>query len=278
MPQRLKGDHPPTGKDRSDPSESGLSVLCRPLSIVPMTEVALGPWPYHLYGRAGWGLDGPTTTGVVADRRERRPNGQRCPSVVELGAWRLGRWDSNPVPCRFAVRGRGGGCRVICNSDLPNVTARARREPAVTDAVRAQRGPGSRAWKARPVVSSWPDAAPMPQVRRLRDRPLLTVRDRQMPMLRARRGHGRRGSTALQHGSDGYKLNRRVRPVHGDHLPRWQASGGRAAVGSRNPCSPLPVRQPAGLASDAIRRCTLALPLRPLSRRPSRCASWCRRR
>ena len=57
MPQRLKGDHPPPrSKDRSDPSESGLSVLCRPLSIALMTEVALGPWPYHLYGKAGWGL------------------------------------------------------------------------------------------------------------------------------------------------------------------------------------------------------------------------------
>ncbi len=29
-------------------------------------------------------------------------------------------------------------------------------------------------------------------------------------------GHGRRGSTALQHGSDGLKLNRRVRRVQGD--------------------------------------------------------------
>jgi hypothetical protein len=43
-----------------------------------------------------------------------------------------------------------------------------------------------------------------------------------MPVLRARGGHGRRGPTVLQRGGDGHKLNRRVRPVHDDHLPRWQ--------------------------------------------------------
>jgi hypothetical protein len=68
----------------------------------------------------------------------------------------------------------------------------------------------------------------MAQVRSVRDRPLLTVRDRQMPVLWARGGHGRRGPTALQRGSDGHKLNRRVRPVQGDHLPRWQAPAGGA--------------------------------------------------
>jgi len=34
-----------------------------------------------------------------------------------------------------------------------------------------------------------------------------------MPVPRARGGHGRRGSTALQRGGDGHKLNRRVRPA-----------------------------------------------------------------
>jgi hypothetical protein len=82
--------------------------------------------------------------------------------------------------------------------------------------------PASRAWKARPVLSSGPDATPMPQVKASVDRPLLSVSDRQMPMLRARGGHGRRGRTALQRGGDGHKLNRRVRPVRDDHLPRWQ--------------------------------------------------------
>jgi hypothetical protein len=44
----------------------------------------------------------------------------------------------------------------------------------------------------------------------------LTVRDRQMPVLRARGGHGRRGPSVLQCDGDGHKLNRRVRPVHDD--------------------------------------------------------------
>jgi len=46
----------------------------------------------------------------------------------------------------------------------------------------------------------------MAQVRSVCNRPLLTVRDRQMPVLRARGGHGRRGPTALQGGGDGHKL------------------------------------------------------------------------
>jgi hypothetical protein len=58
----------------------------------------------------------------------------------------------------------------------------------------------------------------MVQVRAAYFRPLLTVGDRQLPMLRARGGHDRRGPTTLQRGGDGHKLNRRVRPVHDDHL------------------------------------------------------------
>jgi hypothetical protein len=61
------------------------------------------------------------------------------------------------------------------------------------------------------------------------DRPLLSVRDRQGPILRARGGHGRRGPSWLRRGIGGHKLNRRVRPVHGDHLPRWQAAQSGAA-------------------------------------------------
>jgi hypothetical protein len=37
------------------------------------------------------------------------------------------------------------------------------------------------------------------------------------------------GSRGAKGGGDGHKLNRRVRPVHDDHLPRWQ---GRQARGS----------------------------------------------
>jgi hypothetical protein len=83
--------------------------------------------------------------------------------------------------------------------------------------VRTQRGPRSRAWKAPPGSSSMPDARPMPQVRSSCSRPLLSVGDRQMPVLRARGGHGRRGPTAFRHGGDGHKLNWRVRPVRDDH-------------------------------------------------------------
>jgi len=122
---------------------------------------------------------------------------------------------------------------VTCDADSPDVTARARREPMVPDAVRTQRGPGLRAWKARPVPSSWPDATPMAQVTAACCRPLLTVSDRQMPVLRARGGHGRRGPTALQRAGAVHKLNRRVRPVHDDHLPRWQVVGDGAAVHRR---------------------------------------------
>jgi hypothetical protein len=88
--------------------------------------------------------------------------------------------------------------------------------------------PTSRAWKARPVPAFRPDATPMTQVRAACCRPLLSVSDRQLPMLRARGGHGRQGPSALQHGGDGHELNRRVRPVHDDHLPRWQVAEGDA--------------------------------------------------
>jgi hypothetical protein len=90
----------------------------------------------------------------------------------------------------------------------------------------------SRAWKARPVSSSGADDTPMAQVSPARDRPLLTVTDRQMPLLRARGGHGRRGQSWFQRAGDGHKLDRRVRPVH-DNLPRWQALIEGAAASCR---------------------------------------------
>jgi hypothetical protein len=36
--------------------------------------------------------------------------------------------------------------------------------------------------------------------------------------------------TLLKPASDGYLLDRRVRPVHDDHLPRWQEREGLAAA------------------------------------------------
>ena len=68
----------------------------------------------------------------------------------------------------------------------------------------------ARAWKVRPSSPLSRDPTPLAQVRWVCDRPLLTVRDRQVPVLRARGGHGRRGQYWLQRGSDGHKLNRRA--------------------------------------------------------------------
>jgi hypothetical protein len=82
--------------------------------------------------------------------------------------------------------------------------------------------PASRAEKARPVPVVRPDTTPMAQVSTSPDRPLLTVRDRQLPVLRARGGHGRRGRSWVWPGSDADRLNRRVRLVHDDHLPRMR--------------------------------------------------------
>jgi hypothetical protein len=92
----------------------------------------------------------------------------------------------------------------------------------------------SRAWKARPGGPFTADARPMAQLSDRLDRPLLSVGDRQEPLLRARGGHGRRGPTALQRNGDGHKLNRRARPGHDDHLPCWQESqGARGRSGIR---------------------------------------------
>jgi hypothetical protein len=108
--------------------------------------------------------------------------------------------------------------------------------PMVTGVVRCDsvvRGPDvAPMWPARPEVGRrvrcrlpWPDATPLPQVRASVDRPLLTVSDRQMPVA-GHAGAGRGGLTALWRGGDGHKLNRRVRLVLGDYLPRWQAPVG----------------------------------------------------
>ena len=71
-----------------------------------------------------------------------------------------------------------------------------------------------------------PDSAPLLQVKASMDRPWLTVSDRQMPMLRAGGGHGRRGRRSSKPGGDGHQLYRRAGPAHDDHLPRWQGPDG----------------------------------------------------
>jgi hypothetical protein len=112
----------------------------------------------------------------------------------------------------------------------PLVTAVVRCDPVVRGPDVAPMWPQqSRAWKARPGTPLSRDATPTAQVKALPDRPLLSVGDREGPLLRARGGHGRRGSRWLGSGSDGHKLNRRVRPVRDNHLPRWQAAGSGAA-------------------------------------------------
>jgi hypothetical protein len=66
---------------------------------------------------------------------------------------------SNPAPGCFAVRGRDGGRSLICDADSPMLTARARRGPAVTDAVRTQHGPASLDYLlAKPDRPGWSPA------------------------------------------------------------------------------------------------------------------------
>ena len=52
---------------------------------------------------------------------------------------------SNPAPGCFAVQANNGEWPVACDADSLTLTARARRGPAVPDAVRTQHGPGRRA-------------------------------------------------------------------------------------------------------------------------------------
>jgi hypothetical protein len=129
------------------------------------------------------------------------------------------------------VRGYSDGLPMTCDPFSPTVTARARPGPAVPGAVRTQRGPGSRAWKARPGGPFTPDTSPMA----LLSDPMT---DRCCPwggpsgtVATGTRRARPAGTTLADRGGDGHKLNWRVRLVLGDYLPRWQASkrrpGGR---------------------------------------------------
>jgi hypothetical protein len=88
----------------------------------------------------------------------------------------------------------------------------------------------SRAWKACPTRPSSRDAAPRAQVSSSADQPLLTVRNRQTPVLRAHGGHGRRGPTQLAPGATGVGSGDRQGSFRGDLLPRWQACVGKAGA------------------------------------------------
>jgi hypothetical protein len=110
--------------------------------------------------------------------------------------WSEGMWwareelNLRPLPCQRAL-----ASRMTCNPGRRELLSWGVVGPPVSAVVRDLR------------VECGPDVAP----------------------LRAREGQGRRERTWLRCGGDGHKLNRRVRPVHHDHLPRWQASGGGAA-------------------------------------------------
>jgi hypothetical protein len=88
----------------------------------------------------------------------------------------------------------------------------------------------------------------MVQVRSVCDRPLLTVSDRQMPLLRARRGHDRRGASSLGSGSNDRKLTRRVRPVRDDHCRVGKRPDG--AHGRLAPTSKATDKEPADQDDD----------------------------
>jgi hypothetical protein len=149
-----------------------------------------------------------------------RDRAQACDPfcVREPGAWR-----------RPATSASAGS--VSWADDRPTVTVLVRCASVVRGPDVAQGGP-SGPELVRRVRSRRPGLMRGPWRRSGRgcDRPLLTVRDRQLPMLRARGGHGRGGPGRLGRGSDGHKLNRRVRPVHDDYLPCWQEPGGVAAA------------------------------------------------
>lgn len=78
---------------------------------------------------------------------EALPQGEALPRQA-LAGWQgaggprqLDRWGSNPAPRCPGLPGPGSVCAVTWDSRMPAVTARAHRGPAVSDAVRTQRGP-----------------------------------------------------------------------------------------------------------------------------------------
>jgi hypothetical protein len=161
--------------------------------------------------------------------------GQHDPSCA---AWRRRTYDRFCVrePGRVAATcGGSGSVPGELGRCWPPVTVVVRCDPVVRGPNVAPAWPhGSRAWKARPGNPSGWDASPMALLSASLDRPLLSVGDRQGPVLRARGGHGRRGRRWLQPGSNGHQLDWRVRPIPGDHC----------LVGKR----PKAVRQPLGAA------------------------------
>src|SRR5215218_5699937 len=99
----------------------------------------------------------------------------------------------------------GRVCSVSWAVACPIVTGVVRCDPVVRGPDVAPMWPRrSRAWKARPGGLLNRNAAPMAQLRAAPDRPLLSVGDRWVPLLRARGGHGWQERTWLRRGGDGH--------------------------------------------------------------------------
>ena len=88
-----------------------------------------------------WGAEQPLVPGqrrsVVADGDSSVEVDGHAAMLTAL--WRRLR-GSNPVQRCSAIRGQSAGPPVTCDSHSPSMTARARRGPAVPDAVRTQHG------------------------------------------------------------------------------------------------------------------------------------------
>jgi hypothetical protein len=76
----------------------------------------------------------------------RKTGGRRCGRRPVEQDW-SGLRGSNPVQCFSAVQGRSGGPPMTCDPHSPTMTARARRGPAVPDAMRTQRGPEATSYR-----------------------------------------------------------------------------------------------------------------------------------
>jgi hypothetical protein len=162
---------------------------------------------------------------------------------------------SNPVRCCSAVRGRSGGPPVTCDPHSPTVTARARRGPAVPDAMRTERGPRCMCHRELGKHPRTAHRGLLVQLSGRGHRPLLSVDDRSGPRLRARRGTAGEDETLLGRGGDGHQLGRSVRSVQGDtclvgkrrwarasrYPPTWSARLGPQARGKMRLLSPGPV-------------------------------------
>ena len=166
-------------------------------------------WPSCRCGRGSGRSrrqDGPELARAAASRFESPTHaGQRSSHSRRALVAEAGRWDSNPAPGCFVGQGRSAEWPMTCDSHSPTVTAHAARTQRFPMPCGPSTDQGSRAWKTRPDSPLTPDASPLPQVRWSCGGPLLTVRNRQAPMLQARGEHGRRGPTTLQRGGDGHK-------------------------------------------------------------------------